>query len=175
MKMMNSNQKNRIPSGRNPQFFREDPSVWKSRDYVLAAVSQARGALEKARMYAGDEEVVLVAIRAYAESLQYASYKLRDTKKIVMEAVTRDGRALEFASERLSAEKEVVLTAVCQNGLALEFADDSLRNDPEIVLHALKQNPEAFKFIGEKLRENKQFMERISHFRKKKFLFGGRR
>ncbi len=69
-------------------------------------------------------------------ALEYAKLFQND-KEIVLVAVNQEGGSLEFASEDLKNDKEVVMAAVEQDGLSLEYAGDLMKDNLEVVNKAI--------------------------------------
>ena len=59
--------------------------------------------------------------------------KTKKDKEIILEAVKASGNNLQYADDSLKKDKEIVLEAVKQSGDALQFADESLKKDPDIL------------------------------------------
>eukprot|EP00913_Durusdinium_trenchii_P018994 g17850.t1 len=115
-----------------------------------------------------DREVLLAAVSADDDALQWASTDLQGDRAVVLAAVRRCGFALACAAGTLQdrrigglgADRSLVLAAVQRHGLALEFADTWLRADEEVVLTALEQDGNAFQFADVRLRSDRTFVLR---------------
>ena len=69
-----------------------------------------------------DRGLLMQAVAAWPDTLQYAAEELRADRTLVRAAVGVDGDALQLAAENLRADAEIVLAAVRQQGLALRHA-----------------------------------------------------
>eukprot|EP00439_Symbiodinium_sp_Y106_P062871 s2759_g9.t1 len=124
----------------------------------LEKIAQKADLSEAPDLIRDDREVLMTAVRADDDALQWASPDLRGDRGLVLEAVQRCGFALACADRPLQADREVVLAAVARHGLALEFAVPELRGDAEVVLKAIGQDGNAFQFASMELRCNRDFV-----------------
>src|SRR3989304_8333300 len=74
------------------------------------------------------------------DPVAYDFIKFGNDKKFVTTAVKKDADTLRFASERLRDDPEVVKIAVAKNGFALEYGRETLRDDPAVVKIAVAQS-----------------------------------
>ena len=79
-------------------------------------------------------------------------------KWLVLDAVNRDAQSLQFASWELKNNRKIVLTAVKQNPDSFIYANDDLRNNREFVLKLVKEYPSALKHASDILIENQDFL-----------------
>ena len=113
---------------------RRSEKLWRSKEFVLAAVEENGNALIFAdESLRRDETVVLRAIDENAHALNYAHGSLRQNQMFLMEAVSRNGQVLRYADLAFRKDHDFVLAAVKQNALALYWADDTLKTDPDLV------------------------------------------
>eukprot|EP00971_Amphidinium_carterae_P305741 6076190-Amphidinium_carterae.1 len=147
----------RIP--RRWDALREVGEVWRSDNEVVLAAVQANGqALEfAAEALRGDREIVLAAVQQCGAALRYATEALNGDREFVLTAVQKNARALEYATEALKADREVVLAAVQKNGLSLRYATEAIMGDREIVLAAVQQEEIALHWVADDLLEDRTF------------------
>src|SRR3972149_6407120 len=100
-----------------------------------------------------DPEVVKIAVAKNGFALKYASERLTDSPDVVKIAVAKHGEALKYASETLRDDSAVVKIAVAKNGMALQFASERLRGDQDVVKVAIAQNGKALKYASERLQD----------------------
>lgn len=96
-----------------------------------------------------NQQVVLQAVRANADILQYAAEPLFEDEKIGIEAVSHDPLIMsrDWFPASLKANRQVVLAAVSRNSSALQFADKGLRADKEVVLAAVANDVHAVNHV----------------------------
>ena len=160
----------------------------RDQDLVLQAVCQDGMALEFAKGFLNDVEVVLAACRnnkkalslidnphklviehpeirammfEYGYALKFASEGQRNDQQYVMDQVCKNGQALAHAPQAFRNNKSLVLAAVTQDGMALVFAGEVARSDKEVVLCAYTQNPDSFPFISHKLLRDNMFVHEL--------------
>jgi hypothetical protein len=125
------------------------------RDMLLLAIRFDGLMLRYGTMtHRADREVVLTAIHQTGEALRYADPTLQDDVVIVRTAVRNRGLALQHASPRLQNLGEVVLAAVVESGFALQFASTERQRDREIALCAVRRQGAALQFVAAPLQNS---------------------
>ena len=119
--------------------------------------NQLRAASEKAQ---DNREIVLAAVSAEGDTLEYASPRLKDDIELLKIAIDTNNYAhspLKYASTRLRDEKSVVTLAVEKNGHALEFASERLKNDKDLLSRAMVTSVHAYQYASKTLRDDQEF------------------
>jgi hypothetical protein len=129
-------------------------SLWKDKDFVLAAVSQDQQALQYVHKGLKKNKAVILAAKRSDHALNHQN--LNKYKANVLKLVSKSGCALESVHEDWKKDREVVLAAVSQDGNALRYAHEDLRKDKEVVLAAISKNAYALNYAHEDLRKDKE-------------------
>lgn len=134
--------------------FEVPPQFWNDKEIMMTIVSTSFESLQYAsQKLKNDPEVVLAAIGAPAhcapKAIEFASAKIRATKKIVQVALNRDYGlvfAYPFIGENLQKDKRLVLAAIrnsseeCNRSYEiLSILPTRLRKDKAVVLEAVKK------------------------------------
>eukprot|EP00439_Symbiodinium_sp_Y106_P083240 s377_g23.t1 len=109
----------------------------------------------------GDREIVMKAVRQYANALAFASEELRADTELATAAVSKDGCALRFAAPALRANRDFVLLALRSRACALQFAAKELRLDEAVVLHALEVDLSVLEIVETSLWSQPSFLTKI--------------
>eukprot|EP00419_Tripos_fusus_P065880 CAMPEP_0172916424 /NCGR_PEP_ID=MMETSP1075-20121228/196337_1 /TAXON_ID=2916 /ORGANISM="Ceratium fusus, Strain PA161109" /LENGTH=306 /DNA_ID=CAMNT_0013775719 /DNA_START=74 /DNA_END=991 /DNA_ORIENTATION=+ len=118
--------------------------------------------LRFAHDWQADREVVLVAVAANGDALQFACKELQADREVVLCAVREKGTAIAWATEALRGDHQVALAAVQQNGNALQHVSAGMRADREVVLAAVRHKGSALRWATRELRCDKDVVATAS-------------
>ncbi|HFC29647.1 MAG TPA: DUF4116 domain-containing protein, partial [Oceanospirillales bacterium] len=114
-----------------------------------------------------DPAIVLSAIKNKADSLKFASARLRKNKTIVLAAIryyTYDN-VLKYADKTLRRDINIIRKAVKVDNNALRFADISLNDEKKLVLELVRQKPSVcsnlYGFMDKHLQKNRALILRL--------------
>jgi hypothetical protein len=96
--------------------------------------------------------IVINAIRQNGSSLQYASDRMKATKKVVMDAVANDPHALMFAAKHLKADEDVIQLAMSIDPFVLKYLPYMFKNDAGIVYNAIRRNGSSLQYASDRLK-----------------------
>eukprot|EP00933_Yihiella_yeosuensis_P001159 TRINITY_DN10189_c0_g1_i1.p1 TRINITY_DN10189_c0_g1~~TRINITY_DN10189_c0_g1_i1.p1 ORF type:complete len:774 (-),score=162.54 TRINITY_DN10189_c0_g1_i1:268-2589(-) len=134
-----------------------------NRSIVSKAVQKDGSALLFTDSFAGDQAIVLEAVKTTGWALLFSSGELRSNKALVLEALNADGIALRFASKELQSDKEMAVRAVQRNGNALKYVSPALTSDLEVVMAAVRQQGKALRYVAPELCTNANLVLEAVH------------
>lgn len=115
-------------------------------------------ALERAANSVRADPRALACCYANGFTLRGAKEDLRDFEEVVVAAVANDANSLRYASPRLRASREIVLSAVASNGASLKYADDALKDDDDVFKAAVNTSWGAVEHASPRIRSSVAFM-----------------
>ena len=126
--------------------------------FVLCTVSANGNKLRNASMrFKDDEDVVITAIKDRAESILYASERIKKNKKILLMAIKKNPKLfklLTVSQEKLRNDKDFVLSVIKIDAMLLEFASEKLRDDKHIIFSAIKRDSSSIRYASSRLRKD---------------------
>lgn len=155
-------------------------NMWKDKNFVLSLVKMQGFALEYAKDFTSNREVVLAAVSNRGSAIQHANDTFKSDKDVVLAAVRNESSALlhinktadmwkkdtDFVlsivnlerdafshvnkSGNMWTEKNFVLSVVRLRGDALKFAAKDLKEDSDVVMAAVNQKGDALAFADKK-------------------------
>jgi len=87
------------------------------------------------------------AVRVTGATIRHASDRLKQDRDLVLSAVRDYAEALFSAGPLLQHDAEFVKELVDINGCAIAYAAQDVREDPRILARALKNTPESLSFL----------------------------
>jgi len=126
--------------------------------FVLCSVNANGNNLRNTSMrFKDDEDVVIAAIKDRAESILYASERVKKNKKILLMAIKKNPKLfklLTVSQEKLRNDKDFVLSVIKIDAMLLEFASEKLRDDKHIVFSAIKRDSPSIRYASSRLRKD---------------------
>lgn len=141
-----------------PKQLRED------RDYILfVAMNGWISALEfSPDKFKNDKEIMLAAVNKRGNNFKWASYELKQNKKITLTAISHPDNPIKLRDvvDKFRNNRDVVIAAVKRDGDNLKWASNRLKRDREVVLTAIKysKEPGSFKKVMAQFRDDKEIV-----------------
>jgi len=126
-------------------------------EVVMCAVQVSAAALVSASPRLRNHEgIVMAAIKSGMRVLRFLSIngEVRNNRSIVMKAVGANANSLQFAPKKFQNDFEIVMKAVSVDGGALEFASKTLQDNDKVVAMAVSTSPDGFRYASKRLRDN---------------------
>ncbi|MCH9763187.1 MAG: DUF4116 domain-containing protein [Gammaproteobacteria bacterium] len=132
---------------------------FKAREYnkafKLALIARKVNALKYLETADKDcNDIVMASVKLYGPSLEHASKRLINNKKIVWAAVRDDSRALEFASMRLQCDRDLVLHVIKDRSYWLQKVPETFVIDEAFMLDAVRLNPHVLQYAPKAFQRN---------------------
>lgn len=93
-----------------------------------------------------DEDIVIIAVMSNPDSIQFASFDIRDNSESMQKVIELSHKCFKHATPKLKNDKITALKAVEKDGLNLFYVSIQLKKDYDVVLKAAQNNRESAKF-----------------------------
>lgn len=106
-----------------------------------------------------DDLIVGLAIHKYPELINYASDRIKSSRKFILSRIKSVPKIIEFLSDDIRNDRAIIEVAVEGDGSLLKYAPEDLKNDREFVIKAIKSNPMALKYVSDELKKDRELVE----------------
>ena len=126
------------------------------RESVLKAVAKDGEALQYAKKFQNDKEVVALASKNKFWAFEYASDELKKDKDFILQL---NYHCFKYADLSLKRDKNFVLELIKEkSAYIIKGADESLKKDREVAIETVSRIGEMIKFIDENLQNDKEIL-----------------
>lgn len=134
------------------------------RDLALMAVSCWGRQLERAKLFQDDDEIVLAAVANAPRSIEFASDRLQNDRRVLIEAASHADSDLIFFEGPMAKhndDDELVGLAIDANGANIAYASERIRSDFDWAMRAVSNRrdiyPEAsYEDLSDELKKDRR-------------------